>query len=114
MYLFQSEILKNKSLKFIVSSIYGLSKYYTKIVLKKLGFSDNLKLINLKSNHILELVRLIELIPVLKSSDLKKYKFSTFQNLIEIKTVKAKRLLRGLPVRGQRTHTNSKTSKKKL
>lgn len=114
MYPFQSELFQNKFLKLAVQSIYGLSRFYTQIIFKNLGFSSNLKTFYAKNNQLLELVYFIDKSPILKESDLKKYNFSIFQKLIEIKTVKSKRLLKGLPVRGQRTHTNSKTSKKKL
>lgn len=114
MYSLQSELLKHKSLNIVIKSIYGLNSYYVSIILKKLGFSKNLKSIDLKNDQILELVTLIELVPILKSDSLKRYKFSIFQKLTEIKSVKYKRLLNGLPIRGQRTHTNSKTAKKKL
>lgn len=114
MYPFQSELFKNKLLKLAVQSIYGLSKFYTQIIFKNLGFSCNLKTFYTKNNQLLELVHFLDKSPILKESDLKKYNFSIFQKLIEIKTVKSMRLLKGLPVRGQRTHTNSKTSKKKL
>jgi small subunit ribosomal protein S13 len=114
MYPFQSELFKNKLLKSAVQSIYGLSAFYTETIFKNLGFSDNLKTFYATNNQLLELASLIDKSPTLKENDLKKYNFSIFQKLIEIKTVKSKRLQKGLPVRGQRTHTNSKTSKKKL
>jgi small subunit ribosomal protein S13 len=114
MYPFQSELFKKKPLKLIIQSIYGLSKFYTQIMFKILGFSSNLKSSYATNSQLLELVYLIDKSPILKESALKKHNFSIFQKLIEIKTVKSRRLLNGLPVRGQRTHTNSKTSKKKL
>lgn len=114
MYSFQSELFKNKLLRHSIKSIYGLNKYYTRIVEKKLGFSCNLKTFYITSNQILKLVYFIENIPTLKENSLKKYNFSVFQQFLEIKIIKFKRILNGLPVRGQRTHTNSKTAKKKL
>lgn len=114
MYQFQSELFKNKSLKLTIQSIYGFSCFYTETILKTLGFSKNFKNFYATNIQLLELVYLIDKSPVLKESALKKHNFSIFQKLIEIKTVKSKKLMKGLPVRGQRTHTNSKTSKKKL
>jgi len=112
MYPFQSELFKNKLLRSAVKFIYGLSTFYAQILLKILGFSNNLKTFYATNTQLLELVSFIDKSPVLKESDLKKYNLSIFQKLIEIKTVKSKRFLKGLPIRGQRTHTNSKTSRK--
>jgi small subunit ribosomal protein S13 len=114
MYPFQSELFKNKFLRSTIKFIYGLSEFYTRIILRILGFSQNLKTFYATNVQLLELVFFIDKSPILKESSLKKYNQSIFQKLIEIKTVKYKRLLKGLPVRGQRTHTNAKTSKKKL
>lgn len=47
-------------------------------------------------------------------SDLKKARQLIFKNLIAIKSVKGLRRLRGLPIRGQRTHTNAKTARKRI
>jgi small subunit ribosomal protein S13 len=46
------------------------------------------------------------------ASDLKKSKLLNSKKLISIKSYKGLRRNQGLPVRGQRTHTNAKTAKK--
>ena len=49
----------------------------------------------------------------LKITDkLKKLQVFALKNLVSIKCYKGIRKIQGLPVRGQRTHTNAKTSKK--
>ena len=45
-------------------------------------------------------------------SDLRKKNASVSKNLVSIKTYRGLRKFRGLPVRGQRTHTNAKTSRR--
>lgn len=105
---------KHKSIKITIKSIFGFSLFYTKLILKKLGYSYNLKLINLNNLQVFKLINFIELVPIIKEDELKKYNFSIFQNWFVIKTTKYDRLTKGLPIRGQRTHTNAKTSKKKL
>jgi small subunit ribosomal protein S13 len=49
---------------------------------------------------------------MLIEQDLKKQIITYKQNLVSIKTCRGLRNLRGLPVRGQRTHTNKKTISK--
>ena len=49
---------------------------------------------------------------LMRACDLKKQHSLLLRNLVEIKSYKGLRRLKGLPVRGQRTHTNCKTSKR--
>jgi ribosomal protein S13 len=43
-----------------------------------------------------------------------KYKVNRFKFIKKINHVKGVRYIKGLPIRNQRTHTNAKTSKKKI
>ena len=113
MYLFNTELPKNKHLFFALKSIYGLNNF-TNIILKKLGLSINFKVINLSAKQISKLVLIINKSNIIINNELKKIRLSLFNKLVNLKTIKGLRLLKGLPVRGQRTHTNAKTSKKKL
>ena len=112
MSIFKVELFKNKSLKILLKSVYGLSYFFIDIIIKKTGFSYNLKSKNLSSEQIIALVVAIDNLSILISTGLKKFKFSVFDKLINLKLKKSFRLLKGLPVRGQRTHTNAKTAKK--
>lgn len=113
MYLFDVEISKTKSLLFALKSIYGLNKF-SLIILKKLGLSSNIKVKYLSTDQITKLISFLNLSNILLANNLKLFNFRIFKNLISLKSVKSIRLLKGLPVRGQRTHTNAKTAKKKL
>ena len=46
------------------------------------------------------------------NNELKKSRSLTLKTLVSIKSYKGLRRVRGLPVRGQRTHTNAKSAKK--
>jgi small subunit ribosomal protein S13 len=46
------------------------------------------------------------------NTNLKKEKILLAKKLVQIKTYRGIRRLRGLPIRGQRTHTNAKTASK--
>ena len=80
---------------------------------KKLGFSKNLKVKNLSREQIIKLIKTIELSDLVISSDLKKLEDLNTKKLISIKSYKGFRRKQGLPVRGQRTHTNARTSRKR-
>lgn len=79
---------------------------------KKLGFSINLKVKNLNQEQITEMLQLIESLNLSLNNELKKLKSITLKKLVSIKSYRGLRRVRGLPVRGQRTHTNAKSAKK--
>lgn len=111
-YIFETEILNNKSLIFSLKKIYGLGKFQTTFLCKKLGFSQNLKTSELTNEQIIRLIKLIENSNLKITNELKKLQIFALKNLIEIKSYHGLRRLKGLPVRGQRTHTNAKTAKR--
>jgi len=114
MYLFESNLSENKPIKIALNSIYGLNKSSSQKIIKKCGFSNNFKFKFITNEQITNLLEIINSLNIHISTNLKKYKYSIFKKLIEMKSIKSFRLNRGLPVRGQRTHTNAKTAKKKL
>jgi small subunit ribosomal protein S13 len=111
-YLFKSKIPENKSVFFALTYIYGLSNTNSAIICKKLGFSYNLKIKYLSNNQISQILRVIENSNIELASDLKKIKLLTKNKLVSIKSYRGLRRIQGFPVRGQRTHTNAKTSRK--
>ncbi len=111
-YLFESKLPENKSVFFSLTSIYGINKSSSYLICKTLGFSKNFKMKNLSKEQINKLVKIIEQLNLEISSDLKKTKMLVTKKFISIKSYKGLRRKQGLPVRGQRTHTNAKTSRK--
>lgn len=112
LYIFETNILENKSVFFSLRSIYGLNSYNISLICRKMGFSKNLKVKDLSENQVIKLVRSIESLNIELTSDLKKSRQLTDKRFLEIKSYKGLRKNQGLPIRGQRTHTNSKTAKK--
>lgn len=111
-YILETELPENKSIYFSLTKIFGIGKFQSFLICKKIGLSHNSKLSKLTSNQIIKLVKLIENSSLLINSNLRKYKITLINKLIQIKTYKGIRRLRGLPIRGQRTHTNAKTASK--
>lgn len=79
-----------------------------------MGFSGNLKTKNLSNNQINSIIKLIEHVNFKVADELIKLKALNIKNKILIKCYRGIRKIKGLPIRGQRTHTNSRTSKKNL
>ena len=113
-YIFESELPENKSVFLSLTYIFGLGKHNSSLVCKKLGFSGNLKFKNLSKKQLNKIIKVIKLLNLELSSELKKKRLLFFKNSISIKSYKGFRKKSGLPVRGQRTHTNAKSSKKRL
>lgn len=111
-YIFETEISNNTSLEISIQKIYGLGKAQVISIIKQLGFSKNLKVSDLSSEQLSKLVKLIENSNLILTSELKKFQAFSLRNLVDIKTTKGLRRIKGYPVRGQRTHTNSKTAKR--
>lgn len=111
-YLFESELSENKSIFISLKCIYGIGKFNSKNLCKMLGFSPNLKIKNLSKEQINKIIKIMELSKLPIASDLKKIKLLITKNLTSLKSYKGLRRYQGLPVRGQRTHTNAKTAKK--
>lgn len=110
-YLFERELLKKQYLFLSLSKIHGLSSKTTKIICKKLGFSYNFKVQNLSKKHTKALVKLFDKTNITFGDSLIKYQTLRFKQELNIKLIKGLRKLKGLPIRGQRTHTNAKNSR---
>lgn len=112
-HLFDSELPENKSIFTSLTSIYGIGKSNSEALCKNLGFSRNLRLKDLSKTQLNELIAAVKSSKLILAKDLKKRKQLSAKNLIEIKSYKGLRGYQGLPVRGQRTHTNAKTARKR-
>lgn len=113
-YLFEVELPKSKSLLFALTSVYGINKASSLSLCKKLGFSKNLTVKNLSKEQLSKLVKNIESSYGLIAGDLLKMRLLIAKKLVSIKSYRGLRRYYGLPVRGQRTHTNAKTARKRF
>ena len=112
-YLFETKLLENKSIFFALTSIYGIGRARSFKICKKLGFSTNLKVRDLSEEHTLKVAKLIELSDFAITSELRKIQTLNLKRLVSIKSYRGIRRIKGLPVRGQRTHTNAKSARRK-
>jgi len=111
-YLFESKIPNNKSVFFALKYLYGIGVCNASLICKKLGYSKNFKVKNLSREQINTLLLIIESLDMDLINDLKKSKHFNKKKLINIKSYRGLRRNQGLPIRGQRTHTNARTAKK--
>lgn len=114
MYLIETKLPETKSIFFALTKIYGIGNNRAFLICKKLGFLQNFKLKMLSENQIYKILNLIEILNLSITNDLKKFRTSLIKKATFIRLYKSFRRVKGFPVRGQRTHTNSKSAKKQL
>ena len=109
-YLLETNLHENKSIFFALTYVYGIGKKTSILICKKLGFSVNLKVKDITQDQSIDIIKVIDSSQLLLSNELKKVKILTLKKLVSIKSYRGLRKSRGFPVRGQRTHTNAKSS----
>lgn len=111
-YFLDTQLPDNKPILMALTNIYGINKKTALKICQKLGFCNNFKVKDLTQTQLNDILTVMQSLNLIINNELKKIRAAKFKNLIEIKSVRGLRRLKGLPVRGQRTHTNSKSSKK--
>lgn len=111
-YLLDTELKTKKKLYIALSHIYGIGISRSKKLLKKLGLSLTFQTRYLSTLQTKKIIKLVNYFKFIVNDDLKKQKNLNVLKLLNTKSLRGLRLVKGLPVRGQRTHTNSKTSRK--
>lgn len=111
-YILETKLLENKPIHFSLTKILGIGKYQSFLICKQLGLAYNCKLSKLTPDQTMKLIKFIDNLSILTNNNLKKSRTMLAKTLIEIKSYKGIRRLRGLPIRGQRTHTNARTASK--
>ena len=112
-YIFETKLPEAKPVSVALKSIKGLGKTKSQKICNKLGFSGNFLIMNLSGEQTKKLITLLGKEQLL-GTDLIKFKNLALKSLISIKLLRGIRKVKGLPVRGQRTHTNAKTARKNL
>ena len=110
-YILNTEISEKKFFYIALSSIFGLGFKTTLKICSFFGISKKAKINNL--NPILKNKIIIYIEKNIKiTDDLKQFLVQIKEQQFRLKTYKSQRTRFKLPSRGQRTHTNAKTSKK--
>jgi small subunit ribosomal protein S13 len=90
--------------------IYGIGRARAQSILHRAGIDFNKKIADLSEEEVSRLRQIIEEEGAVEG-DLRKEVSMSIKRLIEMGSYRGLRHRRGLPVRGQRTHTNARTRK---
>jgi small subunit ribosomal protein S13 len=111
LYIFNKTISNSKSILYSLTVLYGINEYQSKKICKNIGINPQITVNKLKNYQVNRLINYIN--KKLKIEQiLKQSKKNRLNELLEIKSSRGIRRNLGLPVRGQRTHTNAKTVRK--
>ena len=102
------ELPKNKRIEFALTYIFGIGLVTSTAILKSAKVDLNTRVKDLKENDVNKLRTLIEKNHKVEG-DLKREIIGNIKRLKEINSYRGLRDERGLPVRGQRTKTNSRS-----
>ncbi len=106
------DIPPNKRLEISLTYIYGIGRKLSNQVIEKLGLDKNMRARDLNEDHIAQLNATLSSEYVVEG-DLRRQIQNNIKRLIGIHCYRGMRHRLGLPVRGQRTRTNSRTRKGK-
>jgi len=111
MYLYGSNLPDNKKIMHALTAIRGIGQKHAKIICTALGFGKNYYTYQLTESQISEICQIIE-DRFLIEADLRKEINFNISRLVNISSYRGLRHSQGLPVRGQRTHSNGRTYKR--
>lgn len=105
--------LSNKKQIYIaLTTIYGIGIPTSKRILEQLNIEKQTKVSELSDQNVSDLRTKLESDEFKLEGDLKRITSLNIKRLVDINSVRGRRHLKGLPVRGQRTRTNNRTSRR--
>ena len=102
------DIPKEKKIDIALTYIYGIGRSLSKKILKEAGIDSSFKASQLSLEEVSKLKDIIEK-KYKVEGDLRKEKMMNIKRLKNIGSWRGFRHIKGLPVRGQRTKTNTRT-----
>ena len=104
------DLPRNKRMEIALTYIYGIGKAMSRRILDKAQISQDKRSDDLDENDVRRIRDVIEA-EVKVEGDLRRDVSMSIKRLMDLGCYRGLRHRRGLPVRGQRTHTNSRTRK---
>jgi len=100
----------NKRVEISLTYIFGIGRARSRSILNKAGVGETIKVKDLTEEQVSNIRKVIDQEGKVEG-DLKKEISMNIKRLMDIGCYRGMRHRRGLPVRGQRTHTNARTRK---
>jgi small subunit ribosomal protein S13 len=104
------DLPRHKQIAYSLPYLYGVGRALAKEICKKAGIPENKKTEDLSENDIKKIRELLET-EYRVEGDLRREVQMNIKRLMDLGCYRGLRHRRGLPVNGQRTHTNARTRK---
>ena len=104
------DLPKNKRVEIALTYLYGVGRTNSNKILKEAEVDPNTRTQNLTEGQIAQIRKILDR-DYKVEGDLRKEVAMNIKRLMDVGTYRGFRHRRGLPVRGQRTHTNARTRK---
>lgn len=104
------DLPRNKPVWIALTYIYGIGRTSAKEIVTKAGVDPAVRVFQLTDHEVARLREVIQSGHTVEG-DLRKQTAMNIKRLIDLGAYRGLRHRRGLPVRGQRTHTNARTRK---
>lgn len=105
------DLPNHKRIDIALTSVYGVGRTTAVDLVEKAGIESTKKAADLTSDEVNTIRKLIESEGLLVEGDLRREVSLNIKRLVDLGNYRGLRHRRGLPVRGQRTKTNSRTRK---
>ena len=109
--IFGVDIPREKRMEIALTYLYGVGKALSNKILKEANIDPNKRAKDLSEKEVAQITSVIQKANIKTEGDLRREVQQNIKRLIDIKSYRGSRHLKGLPVRGQRTHTNARTRK---
>ncbi|MFA5349944.1 MAG: 30S ribosomal protein S13 [Candidatus Omnitrophota bacterium] len=107
------DIPKEKRIEIALTYFYGVGRALSNVVLKEAGINPDKRAKDLSEEEVLRLTNILQKGSLRIEGDLRRDVSQNIKRLMDIGSWRGMRHKKGLPVRGQRTRTNSRTRKGK-
>lgn len=104
------DLPREKRIDIGLAAIYGVGRTNAKLILSKAGVQPETRVKDLTDQEVTKIASVIQAEYVVEG-DLRRQIQMNIKRLMDIGCYRGLRHRRGLPVRGQRTHTNARTRK---
>jgi small subunit ribosomal protein S13 len=104
------DLPRNKRIEIALTYIYGIGRFAANVVLREAGISPDKRSDDLDENDVRKIRDAIEA-NFRVEGDLRRDVQLSIKRLMDLGCYRGTRHRRGLPARGQRTHTNARTRK---
>ena len=109
--IFGVDIPREKRTEIALTYLYGVGRTLSNKILKEANVDPGKRAKDLSDKEVAQITSIIQKSNLKVEGDLRREVQQNIKRLIDIRSYRGSRHLKGLPVHGQRTHTNARTRK---